>query len=160
MNCGRFLPNWYLEKIKIKKLKTLKIFIIMFFIVDLILIDMIMINRSKINTINDETNEKIILLKANADEKAKLHSNNTETLNTFLKFEEDIYKNIDFKSLNIEKRNIDIKFNMKPVDFAAFIKKIEDTNKFNITYINDSHKDDSPSARSDDNSSEIRLQVK
>ncbi|WPC40926.1 hypothetical protein [Clostridium sp. JS66] len=160
MNCGHFLPNWYLEKIKIKKLKILKIFIIMFFIVDLILIDMIMINRSKINTINDETNEKIILLKANADEKAKLHSNNTETLNTFLKFEEDIYKNIDFKSLNIEKRNIDIKFNIKPVDFAAFIKKIEDTNKFNITYINDSHKDDSLSGRSDDNSSEIRLQVK
>lgn len=152
MNCGRFLPNWYLKKIEIKKLKILKIFIIMFFIVDLILIDMIMINRSKIKTINDEINEKIILLKANSDEKAKLHSSNTETLNTFLKFENDVYKNIDFKSLYIEKRNIEIKFNINPVDFAAFIKKVEDTNKFNITYVNDSHKDDS--------SSEIRLQLK
>lgn len=160
MNCGRFLPNWYLEKIKIKKLKILKIFIIIFFILDLILIDMILINRSKINTISYETNEKIVSLKANADKKTKLHSNNNETLNTFLKFEEDIYKNINFKSFNIEKRNIDIKFNINPVDFAAFIKKIEDTNKFNITYVNDSHKDDSLLEKNEDNLSEIRLQLK
>ncbi|AWI03772.1 hypothetical protein [Clostridium drakei] len=160
MNCGRFLPNWYLEKIKIKKLKILKIFTIIFFILDLILIDMIMINRNKVNTISNETNEKIVSLKANVDKKAKLHSSNTETLNTFLKFEEDIYKNIDFKSLNIEKRNIDIKFNINPVDFSVFIKKIEDTNKFNITYINDLHKNDSLSNKNDDNSSEIRLQLK
>ncbi len=133
MKCLHFLPNWYLEKMAAKKIKVLKICMIVFFTIDLMLIDAMVLNRNKLNILKDEINEKSISITKDYDEKNKLHKKNTKTLDTFLIFEENICNNIDLQGIYIENKDIDIKFDVHSVDFVMLIKKIESTNKFNIS---------------------------
>ncbi|NMM61388.1 hypothetical protein HBE96_01470 [Clostridium sp. P21] len=153
MKCLFFLPDWYLKKIKVKKIKFLKIFIIIFFTMDLMLVDMIMLNKNSIRDINEKINEKTISLKAEHDEKRKLYNKNNQTLDSFFKFEESIYETGKFKSVCVENKSVDIKFNLEQVDFIALIKKVENSNKFNIKYVH-------VSCNNKDNLSQITLQQK
>ncbi len=141
MDYLHFLPQWYLEKKKIRRIKLLKILIIIFFTIDLVLVDILMLNKNKISVMDNEIKEKILCRKNIYDDKNKSHEKKLKTLNSFLIFFENISKDVNLQNFYIENKNINIEFNLQATDYMVLIKSIENNNKLNIKslYIPYSH---------------------
>ncbi|MEY7999440.1 hypothetical protein AB8U03_04370 [Clostridium sp. Mt-5] len=118
-----FLPQWYIEKIKIEKNKKLKFTIILFLIINLILGNIFVINKNKLNDVSDE------LKKSTLVEKSVYYK--SITFESFLNFYKYIWQGRDIKNINVQ--NKDINFNVEDEeDCFSLIKKIEESDKFII----------------------------
>ncbi|MHC6179436.1 hypothetical protein ACYUJ6_06210 [Clostridium sp. JNZ X4-2] len=118
-----FLPQWYIEKIKIQNNKKLKCTIILFLIINLILGNIFIINKNKLNKVSDE------LKRSTFTEKPVYYK--SITFESFLNFYEYIWQGKDIKNINIQ--NKDINFNVEDEgDCLSLIKKIENSDKFII----------------------------
>lgn len=118
-----FLPQWYIEKIKIENNKKLKCTIILFLTINLILGNIFIINKNKLNKVSDE------LKRSTFTEKSFYHK--SITFESFLNFYKYIWQEKDIKNINVQ--NKDINFNVEDEqDCFSLIKKIEESDKFII----------------------------
>lgn len=148
-----FLPQWYLEEKKNKKRKTIKNIAILLIILDLILLEFLFTSINKNKLLESEFNEKVISRKSDSFGKSKKYIKNSKTLDTFLIFNKSAHENLNFETIYIEGKRIELDFNSENLDYLSLIKEIESKGEFIVKQL-------SNSGNQSDNKSKIIMELK
>lgn len=125
-----FLPHWYIQNRENKKNRIIKLIVLIFFIFNIILFNMYSIDKNKLNIIENDLKEHAPI------QEVKYSKDNT--LKSFMDFYDYIYKETNFKNVNIENRNVEMDIEGKEEECVSLIKNIQNSNKFiikNFSYL-------------------------
>lgn len=125
-----FLPEWYLERKRVKKRKMMKCCVSALIIVNLVFLDMLILKLSKIKLLNHDINEKITLQKSLYSNKKNENRESNKTLNAFYILIKNIPIDINFKNIAIENGTINIEIDSKSDNYVNFANEIEEKNQF------------------------------
>lgn len=127
-----FLPQWYLEGKKNRKRKTMRSIAVLLIILDLILLEFLFISINKNELLESEFNEKVISRKSENFGKSNELIKNNKTLDTFLAFNKSVHEELNFETLYIEGKRIELEFYPENLDYINLIKEIEAKDEFII----------------------------
>lgn len=125
-----FLPEWYLERKRVKKRKMMKYCVSVLIIINLVFLDMLILKLSRIKLLDNDINEKIILEKGLYSNKKNENSKSNKTLNTFYILIKNIPIDINFKSIAIEDGAVNIEIDSKSANYINFANELEKKNQF------------------------------
>ncbi|WP_368487842.1 hypothetical protein [Clostridium sp. BJN0013] len=123
-----FLPYWYIQNRENKKNKNLKFFILIILIFTIILFNIYSINKDKLSSIENKLKDYASMQKS--------QYSRDNTIKSFMDFYDYIHKERNFKSINIENRNIEIDIVGKEQECFSLIKDIENSSKFMVKNFN------------------------